>query len=132
MNITDHKILFDQLFQKKDFDRYRCLKITLTMRIKEKLDEDKFLKNFRFFMNRLQQKTVRLRKNQEHLRIKTFPILEKEMNQRYNYHILLEIPDKYLDRRDEFIERIKESLINTEFKFWEMNVFPLYNENCVI
>ena len=132
MNITDHKILFDQLFQKKDFDRYRCLKITLTMGIKEKLDEDKFLKNFRFFMNRLQQKTVRLRKNQEHLRIKTFPILEKEMNQRYNYHILLEIPDKYLDRRDEFIERIKESLINTEFKFWEMNVFPLYNENCVI
>ena len=127
------KRLSDYLFQKKDIDHNRCLGLTLTMRnrsnLGEKLDENTVLKNFRFLMNRLEQKTVRRRKNRKGRRIKTFPILEKGMNQRYHYHVLMEIPDKYLNRRDEFQEWIKDSWIKTPFGLWEMKIDPLYNEN---
>ena len=127
------KRLSDHFFQKKEIDHHRCLGLTLTMRNRskygERLDENTVLKNFRFFMNRLEQKTVRRRKSKQGHKIITFPILEKGMNQRFHYHVLMEIPDKYLNRRDEFQEWIKDSWIKTPFGLWEMKIDPLYNEN---
>lgn len=127
------KRLSDHLFQKKDIDYRRCLGLTLTMKNRtkhgEKLDENTVTKNFRFFMNRLEQKTVRRRRNKQLRTIHTFPILEMGMNQRYHYHVLMEIPDKYLNRRNEFQGLIKDSWMKTPFGLWEMKIDPLFNEN---
>lgn len=119
--------------QKKNFDYRRCLGITLTMRKKskygERLDECTSTKNYRFFMNRLQRNTIRTRFKDDPRRIQNFPVLERGKNKIFHYHVLMEIPDKYLNRRDEFQEWIKDSWIKTPFGLWEMKIDPLFNEN---
>ena len=96
------KRLSNFLFNMRNLDQYNSIGITLTMssnRTWRKLDEITSLKNFRFFMNRLEQKTLRNRKSKKGLKIQRFPIIEKGSNQRIHYHVLMEIPNKYHNQR---------------------------------
>lgn len=127
------KRLSNFLFNMRNLDQYNSIGITLTMssnsRFGEKLDEITSSKNFRFFMNRLEQKTLRNRKSKKGLKIQRFPIIEKGSNQRIHYHVLMEIPNKYHNRRNEFEKLIKDSWLKTPYGLREMKIKPLNNKN---
>lgn len=127
------KRLTEYLFSLKEIDFHRSLAVTLTMKTKSgdygRLDGISSTMNYRFFMNRLQQKTVRIRSKNDPRKIKNFPVLEKGKKKIFHYHVLMEIPDKYINRRDEFKNLIKQSWKETPFGWDQIKTNSLYNEN---
>ena len=73
--------LLDHFARECQFDPSRSLAITLTQKMRsihgERLDYATSVKNFRYFMNRLNQKALGGRFRRKKHRIKVIPIIEK-------------------------------------------------------
>lgn len=107
------------------------LAITLTQKMRsaygEPLDYASSVKNFRFFMNRLNSKILGNRFRRKGHKIKVIPVIETSKLHRLHYHAIMEIPADYLDKRELFTHEIERAWSKTPFGFHQTKVDPIFN-----
>lgn len=129
MNIELQKSIRNYIYSLPTKD---CLSVTLTMKQvveNEYLDEEKSVKNFRHFLNRLNKRVYGNAHKRFKKSISVIPVLEKPFYGRFHYHLILEKPAHIHQNTYELM--IKECWKKTRFGYYEIDIRNIYSSGWI-